>query len=219
MELATESALERIQRRGVPSASLHDLLAIVLARTEADVPHCEADAIRLLQRYTPERLTDIAADDLRDTSGLERFEVLQRHAAIEIGRRSSGAAKGEQHLLLDSAAVAERFDWLRKEKQEHFCAAYLDTKGAIICTSVIHKGTVNTSIVGPREVFREAVREGAASIIVVHNHPSGDTTPSPEDIAVTHKLAEVGELLDIPLLDHLIIGEGDHVSLQELGHI
>ncbi|MCH8979189.1 MAG: DNA repair protein RadC [Armatimonadetes bacterium] len=206
------------------SAGLLDLLAIILARSEDGVADCEGDARKLLNLYKPARLINLDSKHLRDTSGLEKFEVLQRLAAIEIGRRAAMADHGDTVLLADSAKVAEHFASLRDEIQEHFCAAYLDSKGAILSTKTIHIGTVNMSLVGPREVFREAVREGAASIIVVHNHPSGDTTPSPEDIAVTQKLAEVGELLDIPLLDHLIIGrdkEGrdDYASLQELGHI
>ena len=219
MGIATYTALDRVQRNGVRTAGLLDLLAILLARTEEDVALCEGDARKLIKRFSPGRLTDLAPADLRDTSGLESFEVLQRLAAIELGRRSSAANKGETILLDDPAKVVEHFAWLRDEIQEHFCAAFLDSKGAVLSTKIIHKGTVNMSLVGPREVFREAVREGAASIIVVHNHPSGDPTPSPEDIAVTQKLAEVGELLDILLLDHLIIGRGEPVSLKELGHI
>ena len=219
MGIATKSALDRVQPGNVNSAGILDLLAILLARNEDDVANCEGDARKLMKRFSLARLTDLAPADLRDTSGLEGFEILQRLAAIELGRRSAEANKGDIVLLEDSAKVAEHFAWLRNEIQEHFCAAFLDSKGAILCTSIIHKGTVNMSLVGPREVFREAVRAGAASIIVVHNHPSGDRTPSPEDIAVTQKLGEVGELLDIPLLDHLIIGREGHTSLQELGHI
>ena len=219
MGVTTESATDRVQPGNINSAGILDLLAIILARTKDDVPNCEADARKLLHRYKPARLISLDPKHLRDTSGLENFEVIQRLAAIEIGRRAAIADKGDTILLADSAMVAEHFAWMRNEVQEHFCAAYLDSQGAILSTSTIHKGTVNMSLVGPREVFRGAVREGAASLIVVHNHPSGDTTPSQEDIAVTKKLAEVGELLDIPLLDHLIIGRSGHVSLQELGHI
>jgi DNA repair protein RadC len=87
----------------------------------------------------------------------------------------------------------------------------------VVSTVTVHIGTVNMSVVGPREVFREAVRENAAALVVAHNHPSGDPSPSPEDIAVTRKLVEVGEILDIPLLDHVIVGDEHYYSMREKG--
>ena len=219
MEIEREGVIHRVQSRGVGGAALIDLLAVVLAREPADVAACEADARRLLQRLGPSRLLEISADDLRDSSGLEPFEALQRLAAIELGRRSSEASIGKSVLLDSGEAVAEEFKWLEREKQEHFCAAFLDSKGVLISTRTVHIGTVNMSVVGPREVFRDAIRESAASLIVVHNHPSGDPEPSPEDISVTKRLAEVGKMLDIPLLDHVIIGHDRFVSLQERGHL
>ena len=219
MGVTTDTAADRVQRTGVKSATSIDLLAIVLARNEDDVVACEADAQKLLKRLKPERLADLAPADLRDSSGLERFEVVQRQAAFEIGRRSSEAGRGERPDLSDAQSVVDLFEWLKDEPQERFCAAFLDSKNRVISTRTIHIGTVNSSMVGPREVFREAIRENAASLIVVHNHPSGDTEPSPEDITVTKKLVEVGKLLDILLLDHIIIGSDGYTSLSELGHL
>lgn len=219
MGVTTDTAADRVQRTGVKSASSIDLLAIVLARNEDDVEACEADAQKLLKRLKPERLSDLAPADLRDSSGLEGFEVAQRLAAIEIGRRSSEAGRGERPDLSDAQSVVDLFEWLKDEPKEHFCAAFLDSKNRVISTRTIHIGTVNSSMVGPREVFREAIRENAASLIAVHNHPSGDTEPSPEDITVTKRLAEVGKLLDILLLDHIIIGSDGYTSLSEQGHL
>jgi len=93
----------------------------------------------------------------------------------------------------------------------------LDAKNQLIRRADVHIGTANSSLVGAREVFREAVKDGAVGIIVAHNHPSGDPTPSPEDVAVTRQLRDAGKLLDIPLLDHVIIGESRHVSLRRMG--
>lgn len=214
---STQSAIERIQQIGVRSASNVDLLALLLAREPRDVQSCEADAQRLAKRFHGSRIIEIGAADLKDAAGLEPFETLQRLAAIELGRRAAEAGKGQSAVLSDADAVYEHFKRLENEKQEHFCAAYLDSKHGVLSTHTVHIGTVNMSVVGPREVFREAVRENAASLVVAHNHPSGDPSPSPEDIAVTRKLAEVGRLLDIPLLDHVIIGRGRHVSLQKEG--
>ncbi|HXH60634.1 MAG TPA: DNA repair protein RadC [Fimbriimonadaceae bacterium] len=211
------SAVERIQQNGLRSASNADLLSVVLARDARDVESCAADAHRLAKKFQGARLLDIGSADLKDAAGLESFESLQRTAAMELGRRAAEAGKGETTLLNDSDAVYAHFARLESEKQEHFCAAYLDSKNGVLSTHTVHIGTVNMSVVGPREVFREAVRENAAALVVAHNHPSGDPSPSPEDIAVTRKLAEVGRLLDIPLLDHIIVGRGTYVSLQREG--
>ena len=209
--------VDRIQRSGVKTANLVDLLAVVLAREESDVEACIADAQKLMRRLKPNRILDIAPAELRDTSGLESFEVLQRQAAMELGRRSNEANRGEREEMSSSQAVFEHFRYLQDEPREHFCAAFLDSKNNLISTRTIHIGTLNASMVGAREVFREAIRENAASLIVVHNHPSGDTVPSPEDIGVTRKLVEVGKMLDILLLDHLIIGSDGYTSLNERG--
>lgn len=217
MSIANQSAYDRAVTGGVRSAPVIDLLALILARAPEDVEACESDARSLAKRFQGARLSEIAAADLKATTGLEQFEAFQRLAAIELGRRAAEASKGERVSFDCYEAVVSAFQYLENEKQEHFCAAYLDSKNNVIHRSTIHIGTVNMSVVGPREVFREAVRENAASIIVVHNHPSGDPTPSPEDFAVTKKLKEVGDLLDIPLLDHVIIGHGMHVSLRKLG--
>src|SRR5262249_42746108 len=108
-------------------------------------------------------------------------------------------------------------DFLTVEKREHFYAILLDSANHVMRKALIHIGTLTMSIVGPREIFREAVREGASSIIVAHNHPSGDPTPSPEDIESTKQLVQVGKLLDIPVLDHVIIGHEGYRSLSEMG--
>ena len=102
-------------------------------------------------------------------------------------------------------------------KQEKVITVLLDTKNHILGTITVHIGTLDASLIGPREVFRDAVRENAAALVVAHNHPSGDPTPSPEDIAVTKRLNEVGEILGIRLLDHIIVGKGKYVSLRKEG--
>ena len=110
-------------------------------------------------------------------------------------------------------------DHLRYEKREHFVVILLDAKNNIIRIAPVHVGTLTASVVGAREVFREAVRDGAAAIILVHNHPSGDPTPSPEDHEVTDHLVQVGDMLDIPVVDHVVIGERSYRSFAQLGMI
>jgi DNA repair protein RadC len=113
--------------------------------------------------------------------------------------------------------VLRLFPNMRREKREHFCLVMLDAQNQVITSRVIHIGTLTMSVVGPREVFREAIREGASAIVVVHNHPSGDVTPSVQDLDLTEKLMEVGYLLDIPLLDHVIIGDPKIKSFRQSG--
>jgi DNA repair protein RadC len=133
-----------------------------------------------------------------------------------LGRKVGVAGKGETEIeaITGPEDVADLLDDLRHESREHLVAIYLDSKGVILRIATIHIGTANASIVGVREIFREAVREGAVSVIVAHNHPSGDPEPSTEDIEVTGKIFEAGQLLDIELLDHIIIGEKKWVSLK-----
>lgn len=211
------NALARIQQLGVNSAPLQDLVAVILAREEGDVDPMEDRAVDLVRRYPGRRLVDVSQNELHALAGFSQFEGLRVLAAIEIGRRA-GQSKVQ---LVDQIRGAEDsfrlFSWLAHEKQEHFCAAFLNSKGLVISTKVIHIGTLNMSLVGSRDVFREAIRENAASVIVAHNHPSGDPTPSSEDIALTAKLSEAGLLLDIRVLDHIVVGLSSSVSLSRQG--
>jgi len=157
--------------------------------------------------------------DLSEATGLDEFEVLRIQALLELGRRTQSAGKGEIRSIDSPDDAMELLDWMRFEKREHFVAILLDAKNQIMRVAPIHIGTLTMSVVGAREVFREAIRDAASSIIVAHNHPSGDPTPSPEDIEITGKLVEVGEILDIPVLDHVIIGERRAVSLRQGGYV
>ena len=139
-------------------------------------------------------------------------------AAIELGRRVA-LLEPAQRLTIKTpddvaALLLPRF---RYESREHFLAVLLSTKNHVLKTAVISIGSLNASIVHPRELFREAINCRAAAVILAHNHPSGDPTPSPEDVALTRKLVEAGSLLDIPVLDHLILGDGKFISLKEKG--
>lgn len=115
--------------------------------------------------------------------------------------------------------IFKLFQWLAKELQESFVAVYLDNKNNVLGWSKISMGTVSETIVHPRDVFRVAVRENASSVIVVHNHPTGELTPSREDLSTTNRLCEIGKLIGIPILDHVIIGDNKYYSLKEGGHV
>jgi DNA repair protein RadC len=212
------NAAERVRFAGASGATLLDLMAVSFTRREEDILLGEAEARRLLQRFGGlDQMQGLTSAEIAST-GLEGFEVLRAQALIELGRRM---ATREKHSDVPVSTAREVYDRLREmlrgEKQEHFMVVMLDAKNAIQRIARVHVGTLTMSVVGAREVFREAIRDGASSIIVAHNHPSGDPTPSPEDIEVTKKLSEIGQLLDIPVVDHIIIGDRRYVSLNEEG--
>ncbi len=218
MSADVSQVIHRVRSLGVRGSSPIDLIAVGFSRREEDIDPAEDMARRMLARFSGiQGLGEASATDICDLTGLEGFEVVRSQALLELGRRIGGAGKGPVSSITSAGDVVELLEFLKDEKREHFYAVLLNSKNGVIRTHQVHIGTVNMSIVGPREVFREAIREGAASIIVAHNHPSGDPTPSPEDIDVTTKLSEIGAMLDIPLLDHVIIGERRWVSLKEKG--
>ncbi len=220
MDATSESPYVRVQAGGVRSASPIDLLALCLTREEKDASQNEAAARELLTRFTLSRLNDLSRMDLTLASGLEGLDADRVLCALELGRRSALAGEGVPRVISsDKDAYLVLKPHLEAQLQEKFVALYLNTKNTVISVRTVHVGTLNSAPVGPREIFREAVRENAASLIVAHNHPSGDPMPSPEDIAITKKLKEVGQILDIPLLDHLIIGQGRFISLNREGHL
>jgi len=197
-----------VQSSGIPTASLTDLVSIGFSRREEDVEANELAARALMSKLgNVNRFCDLASSDLGDF-GLEGFENLRSLALVELGRRAAIAGSGEKEHIETARDAVEilRRDY-KGVKKEYFVAILLDAKNAVMRIAEVHVGTLTMSPVGPREVFREAIRDSASAIIVAHNHPSGDPTPSPEDRLVSERLKQIGELLDIPVLDHLVIGE------------
>jgi len=136
-------------------------------------------------------------------------------AAIELGRRLELTDGRQAALVQGPADVFEITADLRQLRREHFIGLYLNTRNRLLVRETISIGSLNASIVHPREVFEPALRQGAASLIVVHNHPSGETDPSEDDLAITRRLSEAGEILGVPLLDHVIVGGDGYTSLKE----
>lgn len=218
MVRAMSGPVERVRSQGVRASSSTDLVSIGFSRREEDANASDLMARRFLTKFgNIHDLCDVSAYDLLELSGLEGFEAMRAQALLELGRRAGAAVKEQVREITGPDDVVALLDHLRFEKKEHFVAILLDSKNQVMRWADVHVGTVNMSIVGPREVFREAIREGAASVILAHNHPSGDPTPSPEDIDVTRHLSEVGKMLDIPVLDHIVIGGRRAVSLRERG--
>lgn len=127
--------------------------------------------------------------------------------------------KEEKFVVRSPADAARYFNDLEHQSQEFFDVVFLNVKNVVIGRKNIFKGSLNSSIVHPREIFKEAVRLSAGSIICAHNHPSGDPSPSPKDLEVTERLVEAGNVIGIEVIDHVIIGHGKHVSLKEKGYV
>ncbi len=211
---------EKLARFGAPSLGDNELLAVVLGSgiREGDalaVANTVLSAARGLRG-----LLRCSADDLRAVRGVGRAKAAQVLAALELGRRALAHDPGERvRLRMPGDAAAFLMPEFAARPTEQFGVILLDTKHRVLRTTVLSTGSLDSSAVHPREVFREAASGGAAAIVLFHNHPSGDPTPSPDDIALTHRLAAAGELMEIEVLDHVILGESRYCSLKEMGQI
>ncbi|WIW71400.1 MULTISPECIES: RadC family protein [Anaerosinus] len=213
-----ERPREKLLLKGAQSLSDAELLAILL-RTGTKEDSVIRVAEKLLSVYKNESLGEFAnlsVNDFSKIKGIGKVKAITVLAALELGKRLAEAPSIERKKITSPQDVVNYFmPRFRYEKKEHFIVVLLDTKNHILATPVISVGCLNSSIVHPREVFREAIVHFAAAMILVHNHPSGDPTPSKEDIHVTHKLIEAGGLMDIKVIDHIIIGDNCYISLKE----
>jgi DNA repair protein RadC len=209
---------ERLEYYGAGALSAPELLAIILR-----VGGRDENAIALAQRLltTCGGLAGIAQapfTDLLAIHGVGPAKATQLKAAFELGRRWQIAAPTER-LQVKSPADAANLLMLEMSQleQEHLRTILLDSKNHVLRVHTVYVGSLNSAVVRVGELFREAVRLNCAAMIVAHNHPSGDPTPSPEDVQVTRQIVEAGKLLDITVLDHLVIGQQRWVSLKERG--
>ncbi|MBL8059998.1 MAG: DNA repair protein RadC [Chthonomonas sp.] len=160
-------------------------------------------------------IQDLSRGDLEELGLTNAEEIGRILAAFELGRRAGGSNKGQKKKASRASDIARDFEYLRDENQEHLCAVFLDSQNGRLGTKTIHIGTLTMTVVSARDVFREALRLGASGVVVVHNHPSGDPSPSPEDIATTKKLSEGGKLIEVDIVDHIIIGHHSYFSFAE----
>ena len=213
-----ERPRERMLRYGAKALSNAELLAILL-RTGTVSETAVSLAQRLLRECGSLRgLAEMSPDQFVRIKGIGEAKALQILAGIELGRRISRAAAEEKASIRSPRdAAAYLMEDLRYLKKEHFVCLFLNTKHQVIGEETLSVGSLNASIVHPREGFLAAIRRSSAAIICAHNHPSGDPTPSGEDIEITRRLKEAGQIIGIEVLDHLIIGDGNFVSLKERG--
>ena len=215
-----ERPRERLLEYGAESLSDAQLLAIVL-RTGGGQKSALDLAMEILNVFgSLKRLEEASKGELSGIKGLGKAKIAQVKAACELGRRLSREVVDKGPAFSTGREVYQyycnRFDNCRKEE---FHCAILDAKNRLARNYRVSVGTLTQSLIHPREAFREAIRESAASVIFVHNHPSGDPKPSSDDILVTEKLVKAGELIGIKVLDHVIIGNRSYVSMMEHGYI
>lgn len=211
---------ERMLREGSYALSDSELLAVLL-RTGTVNENAVTLASRVLQHAGGLRkIVDLSVQELMKVRGIGEAKALQIQAGVEFGRRLAQAAMGDKPTVRTPEDVARYLmEDLRYLSKEHFVCLFLNTKNHIVAKETLSMGSLNASLVHPREVFRAAIKQGSASLICAHNHPSGDPTPSREDINLTNRLVEAGNIIGIELLDHVIIGDGIFVSLKEQGHL
>ena len=219
-----ERPRERLLASGAQGLSTAELFAIVLRTGGRDKSALEL-AREVLIRFTSlKEIEDAAVAEFSDIKGMGEAKIAQLKASIEIGKRlfrhQNGDYDRRQPSFRNSRDVFDyfmpRFYGLKKEK---FLCALLDVKNRVFRETVVSEGTLTSSPVHPREVFREAIKEAAASVLFVHNHPSGDPSPSSDDIHITKRLVETGKVVGITVLDHIVISDGTFLSMMEKGYI
>ena len=218
-----ERPRERFLKSGPDSLSNTELLAIILRTGRPQLSALSLSKMILQKTDGFQNLNDLTINELVEFPGIGNNKAIQVLASIELGSRIAKTSlmnTQENPVLIKPK---DTFNLLGIEmkhlKQEHFVVLFLDVKQRLICKEIIFVGSVNMTVAHPREIFRRAIKHLATSIICAHNHPTGDLTPSPPDLLFTKQLAEAGELMNIPLIDHIIIGGDDYLSLKAIGHL
>ncbi len=215
----SERPRERLQKYGSESLSAQEILALILGRGIAG-ESVMVTAQRLLSQFgNLKSLASASLEELSQVRGIGIAKASQIKAAFEIASRIQATSEDSLKPLLKTPEDVSKLvsGSLKGKKREHFRLILLDTRNRLIKVSELSIGSLDSSIVHPREVFREAISASAASVILAHNHPSEDTTPSEDDIKLTKRLAEAGELMGIEVLDHVIIGGNSYLSLKREG--
>ena len=214
-----ERPRERLIRHGVSNLSNEELLAILLKTGTKNNSAKDLASYILSKIGSIQSLADINYYSLSKIKGIGEAKACTILTAIELGKRVNEEVSTLQNICVNSADIVYKYfnSLFFRKKQEYFYAIYLDNKKKVIDAKLLFIGTLNCSIVHPREVFKEALMLSASSIICIHNHPSGSIEPSKDDIDLTTRLVSVGKTMGIPIVDHLIIGSNKYYSFVDNG--
>ena len=205
---------ERFQKLGAHALSDAELLAIILQKGTRGENVIDMSN-RLLSKFGIDKLSGLSLKELQEIDGIGPAKSIQIKTVFELAKRHNLAKKSGGQVKSAKDVFEYASQRLVAEDKEQFMILYLDTKNRIIRDEIVSVGTLNSSLVHPREIFKGAIKESANAIILVHNHPSGDPTPSDEDKVVTKRLSEAGEILSINMLDHVIVGADEFYSFEE----
>lgn len=217
---SSERPYEKLEMYGPSALSDAELLAIVIRSGSR-----KERSIELAQRILGinkgiRGIHELSLDDLKQIPGIGRVKSIQIKAMAEFSKRLAKHNAEAKLKISSPGSIAKLYmEEMRYLQQEHLKIVFLDTKNQIVSDKFLTVGTVNASLINPREVFIQALRHNAVHVILLHNHPSGDPSPSREDIAITKRIIEAGDIIGIQLLDHIIIGDGNYISLKERGII
>lgn len=214
----SERPRERLMEVGAKAVSTAELLAIIM-RTGSNGENVVRLAERLLGKFRDlPGIAKATVNELTQVKGIGPAKAVEIKAAFEIGRRLMTAAPEERYKITSPEDAANLLmSEMALLEQEHLKVISLDTRNKVIDMATIYIGSLNTSVIRIGELFKKAIKDNAAAIIVAHNHPSGDPSPSPEDVQVTRQILQAGQLLNIELLDHIVIGQYRFVSMKERG--
>lgn len=205
---------DRFQKNGASSLSDAELLAVILQKGSKGENVIDMSN-RLISKYGLSKLSDLSLKELQEIKGIGPAKAMQIKALFEFNKRHNLSRLSNCSIKCAKDVFEYASQRLQSNDKEQVIILHLDSKNRVIKDEVISIGTLNASIIHPREVFKSAIRESANSIILVHNHPSGDPAPSEEDKQITKRLNEAGKLLDIEILDHVIVGKDGYYSFKE----
>ncbi|MFH1219472.1 MAG: DNA repair protein RadC [Candidatus Eisenbacteria bacterium] len=211
---------ERLKALGVEVLSVRELVALVIGTGGPARGTMEIAEDLISGLGSVRDLAGASVEKLARTNGIGPAKACRLKAAIELGRRVLKASRGEVRTIRcpeDAAGLV--IDDMKNLDREHFAVMLLDSKNAVISIERVSVGTVNSSIVHPREVLKPALEKSATSIILVHNHPTGNVSPSREDIMITRRFEKCGRILGIEVIDHIIVGDGNYRSMKESGYL